>query len=143
MARRIATIVLGVLVLGAVAGVFYLTVFILLEAIVPCVVVTGHVIVGVVTGDRHQRSAIYLTAGDAIVGHALVNVSFEVLLHINSSYIVVRAVSLQGCFQLGVANIGFVGIVGVGVTVTHEQQSALLCIRTEVVVECLSQLIHV
>ena len=106
-------------------GVLNLTLIVVLIAVVPCVVVAGHVVVGMVAGNRHQRSAIDIARGQSVGNHALVNVGLEVLLHINSAHIVVLVKLLQRFLKLCVAYVCLVGVVGVGIAVTHEQHRTL------------------
>ena len=67
----------------------------------------------------------------------------EILLHIHSSHVVVGIDVLQSLLQLGIAHICLVCVVGVGITMSHQQHGTLLGIAAEVGVEHLCQCIHV
>ena len=89
------------------------------------IALAGHIIMSVVTGDRHESVQIDLTAVDALLLHAGQHVLLIVVRHINSSYEVFLAIGLQGLLKLGIANVGLEGVIAVWVTVTHEGYNAL------------------
>ena len=79
----------------------------------------------VVTVDGHQRMQEHLAAGDTGSHHALIDVGLEVLHHVDSAHEVVLVDLLQGRLELGIADIGLIGVVAVGVTMTHKGNDAL------------------
>ena len=78
-------------------GILYLTLLVGSETyaiFLVVIIVTTHVVMTVVTVDRHQRVQEYLTIGDTCGCHAGPNVGLEVLHHIHCTYEIVGAVLL-------------------------------------------------
>ena len=127
-------------------GVLYFAFIIRREAyaILPVVVViTTHVVVTVVTVNRHQRVEEHLTTGDTGSCHTTPNLGLEVLHHIHSSYKVVLVVLLQSLFELSVTYVSLIGIILIGITMTHESNDALCSICAIKSVQFLSHELYI
>ena len=104
------------------------------------VTLSGHIVVSVVTGDRHQGMEIEFAACDTVLIHTGLHILLVVVGHVDSSDEKVGVISLQGLLELGVTDVGLEGVVGVGITVTHESDGSFLCLRGVEGVELLGHL---
>ena len=83
---------------------------------------------------------INLARSDVVVLHTCHYILLVVVLHVNSTYVVVLAVSLQGLFKLCVADVCLERVVVVRVSVTHKSNNALCRL---VLIEVIEQFCHV
>ena len=110
-------------------SVLHLTLLIGREAdtVLPVVIiVASHIVVTVITVDRHQRMAEHLAALDAALLHSVIDIGLEVVHHIHSTDKVVLVIGLKGGFKLGVADVSLISVVLIGVTVSHEGHHTFL-----------------
>ena len=107
---------------------------------------TCHIIMSMITRNRHQRIYIHYTRSNTCFTHTVEHIFLIIVRHINCTYKIVRTILLQSLFQLSVTDVCFVSIIVVRVTMTHESYhtfSSLIGIQCIQYFSSIFHIIHV